>query len=558
MNYLCDMCSHQFEKESELTTHIYQHVWSHLVCKFCNRYFDTKEEYDRHTQRCSTSRLYNFGLIKNDTNGSSIIMCHICTESFSTGSELQLHSFLHPPGRTLKCRFCGIAQNKQVDVTVHETSCVKNEYRRKSADNRCNNVGTGRKVATPIVTLDKENNHQDNVIGVKQGTKFQKLVPKLKCLHCDHQCNTHSQAVIHFLRLHYTMTTNIDERPKSGRWVRSLPPDRLVRCRDSLSFYCDLCGHKEGLLSDLTAHIADHIKIPFFCELCKSGFSTKEGYRWHMRTHRENRFCCRRCGDVFETVMELESHRVVKHAKGNRHRSKVSLYPCHKCGKFIAKENLRHHMKLAHTEGKKEDSEYVCEVCGAKYLTKSYFVNHMREHKGLKRLTCMTCNQVFLSEENLENHKRIHPAGPRPYKCRYCEATYTKQKHRKRHENVKHIRDYSKKCPECGKLFLDSERLKVHSVVHTKEKKFVCTVCQMRFTQCSALARHKRIHTKDKKHECSECGMKFVQKYSLTRHTLVHTGAKPHKCSLCAQAFRQVFMLTQHVKKHHSIAEKTT
>ena len=559
---------------SDSTDNTEQHLQSKLACKYCKSHFNTIEEYTGHAKMYHSFRVCAASFNKGGTSatGNDILhKCHLCQVGFRSISVLQFHSLKHPLGRTLKCRFCGIALNKQLKVTLHEKVCLKNKFRSEKAqfssgrldtkhsevnmhiDSMQNNKDTSEMFDKVVESIDKVNNLQEGAVGVEQITQSRKPVSMLKCVHCGFQCRNRPDAIIHFLRAHYTMN-KLSMRPMSGHYVSTLTRDSSVRYRDEQYFYCDLCGHKNKLLSDMTAHIVTHIKIPLFCEHCKCGYSTKEEYKWHMRTHRKNRFYCKRCGDVFETLIELESHRVVEHGKGNQHRSKSSLYPCHVCGKFISNDHISRHMKEAHEEGKREDP-YICNICGMKYLTKSYYVNHMREHEGLKRLTCNICNKVFLSEENLQIHKQTHPAVPRPYNCRYCDSTFLKYDHRKRHENVQHIRSYSKKCPECGKLFLHRQALKVHSVIHTKQRKYECTVCGMKFTQTASLGRHKKIHSEDKKHECAECGLKFVQKYSLKRHMLVHSGEKPHQCLQCPQAFRQVFMLTQHVRKQHSSAE---
>ena len=568
----CDMCGRKYKMILDLTAHIKHHLGVQLSCEVCEHFFDTKKEFEKHTLThiANSESLANFNKDGSSTpcNDITYHKCHICSESFRTDSELHLHSLKHPLGITLKCRFCGMAHTKQWNVKLHETDCLKNKFRNKNFPylldhlyarrsdlsrhirSLHNNEDNRQHVGKTSVCIDKVNNIPCSAFGVERITKPTCM---LKCSHCDCQSKNHSEAIGHFLREHYSKNMIFTERPLSGNSISDLFEDQRLRLRDKMFFHCDLCGQTFKLMPDLTAHIKNHLKIPFYCEICKCVFSSKEEYKWHMLTHGENKFSCRRCGDVFETLMELESHRLTAHGQGTHHRSKARLYPCHKCGKFIRKGSLLQHIK-AHAKEKRKDP-YICYICGTKYLTKLYYKNHLREHNGLKRLTCSVCNKVFMTEENLNSHILTHPAVPRPYKCRYCDATYKKENHRKMHENTRHIRNYSKKCSDCGKLFLDTRRLKVHSVVHTKQRRFECKVCGMKFTQTSSLARHKKIHTEDKKHECTECNLKFLQKYALTRHMLVHSGEKPHKCDRCPQSFRQIFMLTQHIRKHHGSAE---
>ena len=376
-----------------------------------------------------------------------------------------------------------------------------------------------------------------HIITIHKTTDYKVI---FKCPDCDFETLSCLSIVKHFYRYHSSNS--------------ALTKDQRLKSLDAVSYHCDLCGRQFRQMSDISAHIKNHIKIPLHCEECDIVYSTKDDYKRHNLVHHGNCFSCRRCGDVFETVAEIASHRLNVHGKGKNNLCRYKLLTCQKCGKLFSKERLKSHMLTVHAEDRQRES-YICDVCGQKYLTKLPYFNHLREHKGLKRLKCKICNSLFMSEENLAIHKLEHPKGSRPYKCRYCDAAYTRHDRRRMHENVKHIRNYSKKCPDCGKLFLDNKKLKVHSVVHTKQRKYECDVCGMKFSQASSLCRHKKIHSEDKKHECTECGLKFFQKYSLTRHLLVHSGDKPHQCSQCPQAFRQVFMLTQHVRKQHSKAE---
>ena len=647
----CDLCGLKYEMMSDLNAHIKHHLEIPLLCEVCERFFDTTEEYEKHTQTHSNNSKSMASLNKGDTNAPCNDIrchkCHVCSENFRRCAELHLHSLEHTPGKTLKCRFCGLSQTQQAYVTRHEKTCRKNTFRNENTHicplcdhsfTRRNDLGRHiRKVHNYEKyreLLDKTSVRIANVTSVRianvtnlpsdafdakrvtkstcmlekncrkdtfanQNThicslcdhsftrrsdldkhirilhnykKYLELLDKtsvdmenisilssdavdvqrdvLECPDCAYQSTKRVGIIRHFYRNHYSKKVTLEERLLPRNSVSGLVADPLSRLMDKLSFHCDLCGQKFRLMPDLTAHIKNHLKIPMYCEICKCVFPTKEDYKRHMLTHSENKFSCR-CGDVFETLAQLESHRTTAHGGGRQHRSKARLCLCHTCGKLIRKAALKEHMSRAHTTNN-TNNQYICHICGTKYLTKSYYMNHLREHNGLKRLTCNVCNKVFMTEENLKSHKLIHPAVPRPYKCRYCDATYTKDNHRKKHENTRHIRNYSKKCPDCGKLFLDSRSLKVHSVVHTKQKRFECTVCGMKFTQKTSLNRHRKIHTKDKKHECTECNLKFVQKYALTRHMLVHTGDKPHKCHHCPQSFRQIFGLTKHIRKYHS------
>lgn len=74
----------------------------------------------------------------------------------------------------------------------------------------------------------------------------------------------------------------------------------------------------------------------------------------------------------------------------------------------------------------------------------------------------------------LREHRRRH-TGERPYKCKYCEATFINNSSLKTH-TAKHTGILPYKCQACGKLFAKSYGLKMHSLSHSNEKPFVCEV----------------------------------------------------------------------------------
>ena len=650
--------------------------------------------------RARNSSLNNFD--QDGTNRSDIEIkcckCDIFSDNFSSTAELHWHSFEHPQGKILKCRFCDLPQTKQSHVTQPESNCHKTAFSVKQShvcplcdddsftqvdeldkhmylSHRCEKywleykasinkqlsgkpaselslerhrltigkTSMGKTVPNDICSLcgnsfAKRSNLERHIRTVHNCMKFEQLLDttsandafdlkavtestctqgklfseaqfakdKLACLlckqsfvghcnlnrhictvhgyeqyavyleslskstadrgnvhtdifecpDCDFQCSKRASMQRHFKTSHALKHKNQSKNLMPQFSSSALTKDQRLRVLDAVSFHCDLCGRKFRQMSDVSAHIQNHVKIPLHCEKCDIVFTIEGEYKKHNLSHHENMFSCRRCGDTFETVVELTSHTLNVHRKGLKRRHKSKLQMCQKCSKFYPVDNLRQHLLIVHTKDKCKNKEpFICDVCGQKYQRKPHYFNHLREHKGLKRIICKICNKVFLSEENLRIHKRTHPAVPKPFKCRYCDVSFRYLESRRKHENCRHIWNYSKQCPDCGKLFLDNQRLKQHSVVHTKQRKYECSICEMKFTQPSSLGRHKKIHSEDKKHECTECGLKFVQKYSLTRHMLVHSGVKPHQCLQCPQAFRQVFMLTQHVRKQHSSAE---
>lgn len=274
----------------------------------------------------------------------------------------------------------------------------------------------------------------------------------------------------------------------------------------------------------------------------------KEDGTYEERTKYE----CKDCGDTFLFTSGIISHMFKTHglrginpdSYGEKIYVKLNKHPvireqflspkiqvkapetscnpkCMMCKQIFANaEDLKAHMTIHRT--------YVCEVCGASFIKKSYLDDHKDAHSPECKYVCKFCNKSFKRRTVLVKHKKLHT---HPRQC---------------------------VCSVCGKRFNDNGTLKTHTLlVHIKERNFKCNICNLTFALKPTLDKHIKRHMRRENGErdfiCDQCGMKYRDKSSLNRHKATqHSGNNiKRKCEDCGKEYTSTTNLMKHKRSHH-------
>ncbi|XP_028646419.1 zinc finger protein 300-like [Erpetoichthys calabaricus] len=139
------------------------------------------------------------------------------------------------------------------------------------------------------------------------------------------------------------------------------------------------------------------------------------------------------------------------------------------------------------------------------------------------------CRQSYINKPECKDLKSFH-TRPTPYCCSECGKQFLQNNKLQKHIRI-HTGEKPHCCSECGKQFSDIYNLQRHIKIHTGEKPYSCADCGKRFIKSSHLHNHARIHTGEKPYCCSECGKRFIESSHLQKHKRIHTGEKRHCCS---------------------------
>lgn len=194
---------------------------------------------------------------------------------------------------------------------------------------------------------------------------------------------------------------------------------------------------------------------------------------------------------------------------------------------------MLHHLKN-HEKIHENKSEFECEICFKKFLTKDRLLSHQKIH-GEKKFRCAVCNKRFISASQLSQHEISHKSET--FICSSCGHQFA--------EKFKFNHHRRTNCTENNNL-IENE---------TSLTKSVCLVCNLAFDTIQELKKHMKIaHTNA--HVCPTCNKTFLQRSTLDSHLRTHTS-RSCICPHCNESFGRMDHLKSHIaRKHSEIDEK--
>lgn len=313
-----------------------------------------------------------------------------------------------------------------------------------------------------------------------------------------------------------------------------------VRIENGDGYKCT-CGQifqrRSRMETCLRSHTEYSETCQYACPTCQKKFKTKDTLIFHRNKFHRKKFPCKFCPTDYQTQKELFKHLQVHQkvqlmeykviaevAKGTQ---ELKCLICSKSCKTLT--DLKYHI-IDHTE------PYKCPYCRHDMFTKILdFVDHMKKahpnvgnesvlnvveafSKLVKAWKCEECGQQFHEADKLALHQI--------------------EKHAPEMKNEQHFQ-----CEDCQRVFISNQGLNSHRRMHHRvepteptepeEIGVMCLACRKMCKDMTALTSHMRLHSMERKFPCKFCDFRFATQQKRKAHAEIHTGDMKYVCFIC-------------------------
>ncbi|RXM31883.1 Zinc finger protein Xfin [Acipenser ruthenus] len=277
--------------------------------------------------------------------------------------------------------------------------------------------------------------------------------------------------------------------------LRKKAPEVSAGNEDGKPVRCTYCRRTFDRRSDLGRHVAMmHLTSkPFKCAWCGHTFTQKKGLRFHQKTCKAVKsVASAAAGDRNVNLKRIGLRSAPQEpGKAGPDSRGTKAAPQGTGGGVRVGNTCRETSKLLQRIQTHYASQYECQFCAKRCMSKMILIRHLRTHTGEKPFGCSRCGEHFIRKDYLKNHltkcssrraavERLEGAGSRESAlCDKCGEFFTSQSSLKAHQKscivlLKPPESASKTasaaaenqqvfiCVECGEGFLNFIELRSH------------------------------------------------------------------------------------------------
>ena len=206
----------------------------------------------------------------------SLISCGLCSESFDTLTNLDIHIRGYHP--ELQCKFCDRTLRSKPDFNYHQNKYHNIAEHDKTSSESC--IPCGETLPNqPALTSHQDSLH-DQYFAHTSGSSDTLQDFHIKCVECAVTFISKEELEVHVRNehAHYQAVPSLTEQPLQQFSPRH-SPGRLQ------GFTCNFCTSSYSHIEDLNTHISTYHVPTYPCYACNLMFTSQEHLKLHVSCH---------------------------------------------------------------------------------------------------------------------------------------------------------------------------------------------------------------------------------------------------------------------------------
>ncbi|CAH1779330.1 unnamed protein product, partial [Owenia fusiformis] len=610
-DFICSICSLQFETLKDLTKHAITHGEGEYECLTCYRSFRTIKNLQLHErshktvidesiqvekksypcEECgkiyNTQATYSKHMInlhghepkvkkrktKVEVEEENQHVCIICSKDFKTMKELNSHSLSHLGSGEYECLDCGelftTHRYLQLHIRKHknDTKDAKDTLKAKMQDKEESMFVDDDDVRDPDYDASKDAT-DELAWDPMEDPSFD---PELICQFCAKKCKT-SAALQSHVKVHLKNIFECKLCNATHSYHYHLLKHYQQKHADKLPISCtnERCIERFATEKEMNAHIDDCTKTLLFCllEECSETFhSSKERISHVDLDHfpvKDDDLVCKGCKKQHPTVFELLFHQLINKATCGK---KLSFYK----NSSLSEADLRvfnSFKKVDEPPEKASLDETNMEETAVKVLVEAangsaegatiFKENDTLGDKDAEtahgdKSTDLVTKAIDSTEDDQITNTDILKDGDGLVK--EINETLTEEEMYKAYcSKFMATRKY---CMACGKArkWKNENQIRKCAYFHLGLRPYKCTStgCTKKFNSYNGYNQHMAYNHKDGEYTCALCAKSFQMEQSLEQHMKYHSDISTsctYMCDECGKIMGSKIALKMHVNSH--------
>lgn len=220
-------------------------------------------------------------------------------------------------------------------------------------------------------------------------------------------------------------------------------------------YTCSFCDKKIPRNDRKTHELQEHRKESMWqCSQCPFNTLIRKSFLQHCLIHFKKN-SCETCAKKFAKTLLLENHQM-QHRHGVYVTQKFQKRKCSECWKsFATMHYLQHHKLQVHGQ-----RIFYCDLCGKISKTRGLIKLHMNLHA---KISCPLCGKPIAANNKKKHMKSLHSSGESYFACHIqnCMQKFSSIEQLNEHHSI-HIGTKRYKCPRCNYEATELQLINTH------------------------------------------------------------------------------------------------